>query len=69
LFTHVTFFKFVNKKEYANIFDELLQLDKNRANEIIEYSFVEPHDQVTIDIVLGKFYRNFNELIFSDMSK
>jgi len=64
-FTHVTFFKFVNKKEYGNIFDELLQLDKERANEIIEYSFQEPHDHVTVDIVLGKFYRNFNELKFS----
>lgn len=64
-FTHVTFFRFANKREYASIFDELLQVEKSKADAIVEHSFQDPHDHVTVDVARGLFYRNFRLLKFS----
>lgn len=64
--THLLFFKFNNKKEYASLFDELIHLKKDTADSIMKYCFQKRHDHCFIDLNHNKLYRNFQELVFSE---
>ena len=51
-----------NKKEYISMFDEMLDIPKHEADEIMQYVFKNKHDQLFLDKWNGALYRNFNKL-------
>ena len=61
-------FKPPNKKEFLNIFDEVLFHDKKIMLEIFTHVYKNPHDFLLIDTEHMKLYRNFNLLVLKDSS-
>ena len=68
LISHLFLWKCNNKKEYKAIYEELIPSDKGQFEDIINYCFKNPHDNLMIDTNNGKYYRNFNELIFKKIN-
>jgi hypothetical protein len=52
-----------NKKEYANLCDEVLHTDRETMNAIMNYAFQRKHDNLIIDLETNRLYRNFNRLL------
>jgi hypothetical protein len=61
-FSHFTMFKSPNKKEFANIFEELIYQPKQIADEIIRYVFKDKRDTLFGAVTTGQLYRNFSRL-------
>jgi hypothetical protein len=55
--------RITNKKEYKNIAEEVLHLDKDDMDAVMKYSFQKPHDNLFIRLDSGRMYRNFARLI------
>ena len=51
-----------NKKEYLSVFEELIHMNKDEADQIATYVFQNKHDSLYIDIESGHIYRNYNRL-------
>lgn len=60
--SHFIAFKPANRKEIANIFEELIFQPKSVADEILEYTYQGKRDFLYGDSMTGKLYRNFNLL-------
>ena len=61
-FSHYSMFKTSNKKEFENIFQELIYQPKDVADEIVRFVFRDKRDTLFGDVASGKLYRNFNLL-------
>jgi hypothetical protein len=61
-FSHFTMFKSPNKKEFENIFQELIYQPRDTADEIVRHAFKDKRDTLFGDVASGKLYRNFNLL-------
>ena len=61
-FSHFTMFKSPNKKEFENIFQELIYQPKDVADEIVRYVFKDKRDTLWGDVASGRLFRNFNLL-------
>ncbi len=61
-FSHFTIFKSPNKKEFENIFQELIYQPRDVADEIVRFVFKEKRDTLFGDVASGKLFRNFNLL-------
>ena len=68
-FSHFTMFKTANKKEYLNIFEELIFQPKDVADAITRYVFQKPRDTLFGDVANGHLYRNFSLLKINDESE
>jgi len=55
-------FKSPNKKEFENIFQELIYQPREVADAIVRYVFKDKRDTLFGDVASGKLYRNFNIL-------
>lgn len=64
--THLVLFKPTNKKEFQAVFEELIYLDKDTAEDLSRFVFREPHDHLFLDVNHSKFYRNWNTLSIED---
>ena len=53
-----------SKVEFENIAHEILQLDRQQALELMNYSYVEKHDYLFITDT-NKIYKNFDEIIIN----
>ena len=62
VFSNITIFKSPNKKEFENIFQELIYQPKDVADEIVRYVFKDKRDTLFGDVASGKLFRNFNLL-------
>ena len=62
--SHFTMFAPPNKKEYQSLFDELIFLTKDIADEIVRYVFQNRHDTLMGNTLDGTLYRNFNLLSY-----
>lgn len=51
-----------NKKEYQSVFDELMHMNKDEADQIANYAFKSKHDSLYINIDDSEIYRNYNVL-------
>jgi hypothetical protein len=65
-FSHIFLYKFLNKKELDNVYAEMITLDRKKADALMRYVYQDKHDHLMIDINLGKYYRNLNELVIDD---
>jgi hypothetical protein len=63
--TNCSIFKPKNKKEWENIADELLNLDKTDTLQMYNYVFDKSYTHLDIDTLTNKIYKNFNELIIN----
>lgn len=64
--SHFFMFKPRNKKEAESIFEELLFIPRETADEVMQHAFKDSHDFLMGDCVSGELYRNFNRLILPD---
>jgi hypothetical protein len=62
--SHFTMFAPPNKKEYQSLFEELIFLPKDTADDIVRYAFQNRHDTLMGNTLDGKLYRNFNMLSY-----
>lgn len=65
LISHIFLWKCNNKKEYTNIYEELMPMERNTFEQLIKFSFRDSHDFLFMDVDNGVFYRNFNKLNIS----
>jgi hypothetical protein len=62
--TLFTMFAPPNKKEYQSLFEELIFLPKDTADDIVRFAFQNRHDTLMGSTLDGKLYRNFNLLSY-----
>ena len=55
-----------NKSESDNIIDELLHLDRKKAEALINYTFKKQFDKLFVTIEPLRFYKNMNRLTFDE---
>ena len=63
--SHLCMFKPANKKEYFSLFDELLHLPKQLAEDVTQWVFKKNHDFLMVNVQTGELYKNHNKLILS----
>ena len=57
----------VGKSQLSKLYDELLQMDKDKYEKLIQLSFVDPHDWILIYCHSSKnIYRMFDEIDFGE---
>ena len=57
----------VGKSQLSKIFDEIVQMDKDKYEKLIKVAFVDPHDWILINFHRSKnIYRMFDEILFDD---
>ena len=57
----------VGKSQLSKIFDEIVQMDKDKYKKLIKLAFVDPHDWILINFHRSKnIYRMFDEILFED---
>ena len=55
------------KSQLSKIFEEIVQMEKEKYEKLIQVSFVEPHDWILINFYRSKkIYRMFDEIVFDD---
>ena len=64
--SHFSMFAPANKKETLSVFDELIFLPKDTAEQVIRYAFKDKHDTLFGNTLDGTLHRNFNRLHISD---
>ena len=65
LLNNVFLFK-PSKVEFENLFDELFEIDKDLAMEIMRYAYQEPHDYLMLNIDNQRMFKKFDEIIIHD---
>lgn len=57
-----------NKKEYQSIFEELIDMDKHLADQVVQYVFKSrnKHDFIFLDKNDREIFRNFNKLFIEE---
>jgi len=65
LLNNVFLFK-PSKVEFENLFDELFEIDKDLAMDIMRYAYQEPHDYLMLNIDNQRMFKKFDEIIIHD---
>jgi DNA replication protein DnaC len=65
LLNNVFLFK-PSKVEFENLFDELFEIDKDLAMEIMRYAYQEPHDYLMLNIDNQRMFKKFDKIIIHD---
>jgi hypothetical protein len=60
--TYTTIFQPKNIDEWNSIAKELMNMNKDDALTLYNYVFDAPYNHIDIDLVLNKYYKNFNLL-------
>jgi hypothetical protein len=60
--TYTTIFQPKNIEEWNSIAKELMNMNKDDALQLYNYVFDAPYNHIDIDLVLNKYYKNFNLL-------
>ncbi len=64
--SHLVLFKPRNKKEFANVFEELIFLDKDTADKLQRYVYDIPYQFMLADVDNGVIHKNFDELSINE---
>ena len=57
----------LGKSQLEKVFDEVIQLHKDKYQQIIDISFKDPHDWILINLHKSRtIYRNFDKLIVNE---
>jgi hypothetical protein len=60
--SHLIFFK-LGKNENRILYDELIDINKDKYIELCKYCFQDKHDNIMVNLNTMEFYRNFNKII------
>ena len=66
--SHLVMFKPRNKKETANIFEELIFLDRDSADKLLRFIFDKPYSFLLADVDAGKLHKSFDLININDGS-
>lgn len=64
--SHLIMFKPRNKREYANIFEELIYLDRDTADRLMEFIFDEPYSFLFANTDAGIICKNFDSITITN---
>ncbi len=53
----------MNKSELSNVFEEQIDIDKNKFENVLKMLFKKPHDFCYINNQNNQIYSNFDQLI------
>ena len=57
----------LGRSQLTKVFEEVIQLHKDKFQEIVDISFKDPHDWILINLHKSRsIYRNFDKLIIND---
>ena len=65
LFNNVVCFK-PPKTEFINLFEELFETKKELAQEIMSFTYKDPHDWLLLNVPSQRLFRGFDEIIVHD---
>lgn len=65
LFDNVVIFK-PSKVEFQNLFDELFECHKDKAIDIMNLVYDEPHNYMFLNVPSQKMYKKYDEIIIHD---
>ena len=60
--THLTFFKPANELETKTVYEEFINMDKDKFQEMTRFIFNEPHDFLMIDKDYNNYYKNLQKI-------
>jgi hypothetical protein len=60
--THLTFFKPSNELELKTVYEEFINMDKHKFEELTRFIFNEPHDFIFIDKDYNKYFKNLQKI-------
>ena len=57
----------LGRSQLTKVFEEVIQLHKDKFQEIVDISFKDPHDWILINLNKSRsIYRNFDKLVVND---
>ena len=65
LFNNVVCFK-PPKTEFINLFEELFETKKELAQEIMSFTYKDPHDWLLLNVPSQRLFKSFDEIIVHD---
>lgn len=65
-FSHFAAFKPRNKKEFSNIWEELLFIPRDVADALLRWLYDEPHTFMFADVGTGDIFRNFDLISYEE---
>ena len=65
MFNNLFVFK-VNKAELSSIFEEIIEVDKSKINEISRLVYDEPYQYLFINVESNRLFRGFDELLIEE---
>lgn len=65
LFNNIVMFK-PSKVEFINLFEELFETKKDIAQDIMNYSYKDPHDWILLNVPSQRIFKGFDEIIVHD---
>jgi ASC-1-like (ASCH) protein len=65
LFSNIIIFK-PSKTEFENLMNEMFEMHKEKALNLLQYIFTDPHDYLFLNVDSQKMYKNFDEIIIPD---
>ena len=65
LFSNIIIFK-PSKTEFENLMNEMFEMHKDQALDLMQYIFTNPHDYLFLNVDSQKMYKNFDEIIIPE---
>jgi hypothetical protein len=65
LFSNIIIFK-PSKTEFENLMNEMFEMHKDKALNLLQYIFTDPHDYLFLNVDSQKMYKNFDEIIIPE---
>jgi hypothetical protein len=65
LFNNIIMFK-PPKTEFINLFEELFETKKELAQEIMSFTYKDPHDWLLLNVPSQRLFKSFDEIIVHD---
>ena len=65
LFTNCVVFK-PSKKEFEVLTEELFEMKKEKALDIMKYVYTEPHDYLMLNVDSQRIFKGFDEIIINE---
>jgi hypothetical protein len=56
----------VNKKEFESLFEEVVEMHKNRFLDVLSTLYKDPHDFLFIDTSTQRIFDNFDEIVIKE---
>ena len=65
LFTNIFIYK-PSKVEFENLADEIFEMKKDMAHELMAFCYDAPHEYLMVNVESQRMYKGFNEIIIPE---